>query len=87
MSGPILTTHEMALDAIAYERANGNLLSWHPAPFSYVVEQADGRILHMTMLDEDLHPTVGAIRAILHDTGARPPSWTGPASRIVGTRV
>lgn len=79
MSGPILTTHEMALDAIAWERANGNRLHWHPAPFTYVMEDAAGELRLMTVTDQDLHPTVEAIRCILHDTGARPPDW--PRSR------
>ena len=75
MSSPILTTHELALDAIAWERANGNRLHWHPASFTYVMEDAAGGLRQMTIVDEELHPTVEAIRAILHDTGARPPGW------------
>jgi hypothetical protein len=75
MSGPILTTHEMALNAIAWERAKGNRLHWHPAPFSYVMEETVGELRLMTIVDNDLQPTVEAIRAILHDTEARPPDW------------
>jgi hypothetical protein len=71
---PILTTHEQAPDAIAWEREHGRRLYWWPSPFAYVVEDATGTMRLVTIVDDDLHPTVDAIRAILHDTGARPPA-------------
>jgi hypothetical protein len=39
------------------------------------MEDAAGELRLMTVTDEDLHSTVEAIRAILHDTGARPRNW------------
>jgi hypothetical protein len=70
---PILTLHERAMEAIAWERSRGCRMYYWPTPDSYVWQWPDGSLHLMTIMATDLYPEIEAIRQILHDSGERPP--------------